>query len=265
MLYVNQKIQNLIDKIDYKQLYVVADFDRTITKGKSKTSWAILADSKLLPDDYINDRHKLYNYYRPIEIDEFENEIIKQQAMKDWYHKHIELFIKYQLKEELIEKASNDFRIMEFRKGAKEFSQFLYENHIPLIIISAGIGNFIKAFLEQNNCNYDNIYISSNMIVFKDGIAVGVGNNIIHSLNKNEVSLPGPIKRKISNRSQILLLGDQISDIKMVNASKRENTIRIGFLTEETKHNTTHFCKSFDIICDDDSTYYDIIHEIFKI
>ena len=45
--------------------------------------------------------------------------------------------------------------------------------------------------------NINNIYISSNKIIFKDGIANGVDKNIIHSLNKNEVSLDFPLLKLI--------------------------------------------------------------------
>ncbi len=55
---------------DLSDLYVVADFDRTITKGNSKTSWSILANSNLVPKEYVADRQALYDKYRPIEIDE---------------------------------------------------------------------------------------------------------------------------------------------------------------------------------------------------
>ena len=55
-----------IHKLD--NLYVVADFDRTITNGSSKTSWSILANSDLVPKSYISERQTLYDYYRPIEV-----------------------------------------------------------------------------------------------------------------------------------------------------------------------------------------------------
>ncbi len=86
------------------------------------------------------------------------------KMMTEWFQKHIELFVKYQMTEEIFHKAATNLRVMEYRPGAKEFLQFLHQNHIPLIIISAGIGNFIETFLKLNHCLYDNIYISSNKI-----------------------------------------------------------------------------------------------------
>ena len=193
-MYINENIKKLLPFKNLGDIYVVADFDRTITKGNSKTSWSILANSNLVPKSYIEERQVLYDYYRPIEIDESMDFELKSSLVKEWFKKHIELFVKYKTKESVFETAATDFRIMEFRPGAKEFIHFLNKNGIPLIIISAGIGNFIEIFLKHNDCLLDNVYITSNKIVFKDGIACGVDNNIIHSLNKNEVSLQNSIQ-----------------------------------------------------------------------
>ena len=197
---INKKINKEFPIVNYDDFYVVADFDRTITNGDSKTSWSVLSSSKLVPDKYKEDRNKLYEKYRPIEIDEKMDYEKRIELVSEWFKKHIELFVKYEISDKIFKNAATNLRVMEFRKGAKEFLEFLNNNSIPLIIISAGIGNFIEEFLTLNNCYYDNIYISSNKIIFKDGVAVGVDNNIIHSLNKNEVSLPKHIKEKIVNR-----------------------------------------------------------------
>lgn len=246
--------------INKQKLYVVSDWDRTLTKGNSMTSWSILANKKLMPEEYIEERQYYYNIYRPIEISENIEENVKQAKMKEWYIKHINLFIKYKLKESLVKEASKDNNIMELRKGGREFLKYLNENNIPLIIISAGIGNFIESYLKNNNCYYDNIYISSNMLEFQNGIAIGVKNNIIHSLNKNEVSLPTNIKKRVINRNQILLLGDQISDINMVSEDKRENTIRTIFLNSETEKNIEEYKKYFDIIISKDEDFTKLLN-----
>ena len=137
-------------------------------------------------------------------------------------------------------------------------------NNIPLIIISAGIGNFIETFLTLNGCYYDNIYVSSNKIIFKDGIAVGVDTNIIHSLNKNEVSLPDNIKEKLSNRKNVLLLGDQISDLRMVDKSKHDHVYTNCFLCDENKSELEVIRKQFDIVCEIGDNYFDLKKVLFS-
>lgn len=240
---------------DWSTYYVVADFDRTITKGNSMTSWAILSNSDKVDERYRTERNKLYDHYRPIEIDETIDIDKKNELMKEWYKKHIELFIKYSLTEDLFEETARNLRIMEFRPHAKEFIDFLHESGIPLIIISAGVGNFIEHFLINNDCYYDNIHVVSNKIIFKNGIASGVDENIIHSLNKNEVSLPEDIKNRLKNRKNVILLGDQKSDLNMVDDKKHENVIKVCLLNEETTPLIEDYKCLFDILIEENEDY----------
>ena len=259
---VNPKVKKYIPLSDYDDVFVVADFDRTITTGSSKTSWSILAGSSLVPDSYISERQALFDHYRPIEISDSVDYDFKMNAMKEWFQKHIELFVKYKISEDIFRKAASDLRVMGFRPHALEFINFLHDNNIPLIIISAGIGNFIETFLEHNDCYYDNICVSSNKIIFKNGVASGVGANIIHSFNKNEVSLPSEIDKKIQTRNNVILLGDQIRDLKMVDKTKHELVISVGFSGNEIS--IEEMTKYFDVVCSSDEGYASIITLLFK-
>lgn len=222
---INEKIKEKLPIKDINNYYVVTDFDRTITNDTSNTSWSILASSDLV---------------------------------------HIELFIKYRISEEIFAQVGSDLRIMEFRKGAKEFLQFLNKNNIPLIIISAGIGNFIESFLKKHDCLFDNIYISSNKIIFTDNVATGVDKNIIHSLNKNEVLLPFLIQKQIQNKSDVILLGDQISDLKMIDKNNNKQIIKVWFYSSRTETSIIEFQNAFDIVCLENDNYNTLSKVLFK-
>ena len=258
---IKNNIKEFLPIKDLNKLYVVADFDRTITNGNSKSSWSILSECNLVPESYVTERLELYNKYRPIEINEHMDFNLRMNLIKEWYQKHIGLFIKYNLSEEIFKEAATNLRIMAFRPGAKEFIKFLHDNNIPLIIISAGVGNFIETFLEKNDCYFDNVYVSSNKILFKDGIATGVGKNIIHSLNKNEVSLPDDIKDKIKGRENVLLLGDQVSDLNMVDKKSHKQVITIAFSTEDYPIND--LIANFDVVCEKDDDYFSLKNKFF--
>lgn len=151
---------------------------------------------------------------------------------------------------------------MCFRKGAKHFLELLNKHGIPVIIISAGVGNIIEQFLIKNHCNFPNIFICSNFLEYVDGKIIGVkDNNLIHSLNKNEVSLPDEIKDKIKNRTPILL-GDNINDINMVEDDKR--LIKIGFLDEKIEERLESFKTNFDLVCTKNTSYDELIEHISK-
>lgn len=68
-MYIKDFVKKLLPIQNLDNLYVVADFDRTITTGSSLTSWSVLADTDLVPEEYSVERHHFYEIYRPIEVD----------------------------------------------------------------------------------------------------------------------------------------------------------------------------------------------------
>jgi len=258
MIYIDDQIKNKVNSLNHDKLYVVADFDRTITVNSSDNSWGILEKSNFVCEEYTKESEKLYNYYYPIEFDFSMDPVIKDKLMYEWWSSVISLFVKYGLREEVVNNATSNISVMQFRDGGKQFLESMYEKNIPVIIISAGIGNFIEQFLKYNNCLFENIYIISNFIKFKDGVAVGIGNDIIHSQNKNIVSLSPDIINKVIDRKDILLLGDNLADVKMVSQDKRDKTIRIGFLDSDIEKNMEDFKKKFDVVCTDNKSFHDL-------
>ena len=248
MNYINKPEKLKEIKLDNSNYFVVADFDRTITAGDSESTWGSISKAEVLPDEYIKARQDLHNKYRPIEIDTNINENIKIQYMDEWFRTHINILYKYGLTEKNINSVIEK-NVLDFRAGAKEYIEYLHKNNIPLIIVSAGIGNIIKGFLQKNNCYYDNIEIISNFMDFEDGKMKIMQNNIIHSLNKNIVKLPKNIQNKLLGRKYIVLYGDGLADIKMVPEEALKNTISVAFLEAKIVESLETFNKVFDIVC----------------
>ncbi|MCI8330992.1 MAG: HAD-IB family phosphatase [Bacilli bacterium] len=262
MIYIKENTDERTKDWKDEEIYILADFDKTITLGSSSTSWSILSKSDMVPKNYVEERNVYYDHYRPIEIDETLDYDTKNRLMKEWWEKHINLFVKYKISEEIINKAAKDLRVMSFREGAKEFLTNMKQREIPVIIISAGIGNFIKQFLIDNEVNYDNIYIVSNFIKFENGYAIGVEDNITHSLNKNEVSMPEQVKIALKERKHIILLGDGISDIRMASEEKREEALKIGFLEEKQEENLAAYRNAFDLVGTDNTGFSEIKEQL---
>jgi len=262
MIIIKNGTLERINNWNDSSIHILTDFDRTITVGNSESSWSILSKSNMVPKEYVEERQKLFNYYRPFEINETLDYDTKSKLMTEWWNKHIELFIKYKLSEHVINAAAKNLRVMSFREGAREFLENMRDRNIPVIIISAGIGNFIEQFLIKNNCNFDNIYIVSNFLKFENGIAIGVSDNIIHSLNKNEVALPAEIKKIIENRKNIILLGDSISDINMARKDIRKDALKIGFLDEKVDENKPYYIEQFDVVCTNNTGYNELSQKL---
>ena len=255
-----ERIENWSDD----SIYVLADFDRTITVGDSEGSWSILSKRDDIAKGYVGEAQELYNFYRPIEVDESLDDEIKNNLMVEWWNKHINLFVKYQISEDVVSSAVKDLNVMKFRPGGKEFLENMRDRKIPVIIISAGIGNFIEQFFEVNNCFFENVFIVSNFIKFENKKAVGISDNLIHSLNKNEVAFPDEIKKVLGDRKNIILMGDCLGDVKMASEKHRSDALKIGFLEENEEESRPYFETEFDVVCTN-NTGFDKLSKRLKI
>ena len=263
MIYINK--QEKINRIDLSKskFYVVADFDRTLTEGASDSTWGVFANANQVGDEYKQKRTALYNKYRPMEIDPTISDDEKSIAMTEWWQAHINLFYEYGVKEEAVKNAVAAGNL-KYRDGAKKFLKKMYDLCVPVIIVSAGIGNVIEEFLKLENDYYDNIKIVSNFIIFENGEFKKIAGEIIHALNKNIVNLDEHSKHNLEEIKNILLLGDGFADLKMIPEEEKENAITIGFLDEKIEENLELYNKGFDIVLTNEGSFEDV-NKILKI
>lgn len=261
MILCNSEKLNSLNSISPSDLYILTDFDGTITNDNSDSSWASIFKNPKVTKEFIDECIRIFNHYHKYEIDESLSFEEKMSIMSEWYSKNIETLINFGITEEIINYASNNESIMSFRNGAVDFLRTMYDRDIPIIVISAGVGNIIEQFLIKNNCNYPNIYICSNFLEYENGIVKGVkNNNLTHPLNKNEVFLPEKIKNKISSRNNILLLGNSVLDINM--AGNNRNVYKLSFLDEKIDERLESFKENYDMVCTDNTSYDEIRRKI---
>lgn len=251
----------MINITNFNNLYVIADFDHTITSSFSKSSWGVLETATFLPDDCLMQCEKYRNYYIPLEKSLNISFDEKSKLMNDWLTKNLNLFIKYKLTKEEIDNISDE-NCMILRDGMMEFFKFLHNNNIPIIIISAGIADIIEKFLRANNILFNNVFIVSNVLRYKDGYLKGFMNEKIHSLNKKDVVIPIKVKEVMNNRSRVLLLGDNIEDIYMIPKKSRDDAFKVGFLNGHLE-NKDEYNKYFDVVYNDDSNI-DLVSLLLK-
>lgn len=255
-------------KLDLKNrnFYVAIDFDKTITSEESIDSWAASANPSIVPKELCIKMDELYDKYRPIEINYDIPKDEKNKLMKEWYVYCMDLYYQYKLTKVQLEESINKSDL-KLRNGAKEFLELMYKNDIPVIILSAGIGNVISKYLKSENCFFDNMYIISNFIQFdeKGDMQKFDNSKIIHTLNKNmEGHLPIKYHEKIKNKKYRLLLGDLIEDIKMVNENELSNTIKIAFLNRNQEECYKIYKEKFDIVLQkENATFRKVIDLVF--
>lgn len=257
-----EKLIRLISRGGAGKFHVVADFDRTLTKacvdGKYMPSLiSILRDGNYLTPDYADKAHNLYNKYHLIELDPEIPLEQKKKAMHEWWTVHFDLLIKSGLNKKDLEKVTEQGQV-RLRNGFKEFINILKIHDIPLVIISSsGLGSdAISMYLKKHKELHDNIYIISNLYEWdRYGNAIAIKQPIIHVMNKDETALQGhPVFNIIKNRKNVLLLGDNLSDINMVNGFHYDYLIKIGFLNKNIEENLEQYKRNYHVVIPDASS-----------
>ncbi|MEW6063333.1 MAG: hypothetical protein AB1571_03115 [Nanoarchaeota archaeon] len=191
----------------------------------------------------------------------------KKKAMLEWWTTHFKLLIKSGLNKKDLEKVVNSKNV-RFGNGVLEFIDILHKYDIPLVIMSSsGLGKeAISMYLEKEGRLYKNVYIISNSFEWdKDGRVIGIKEPIIHSMNKDETMVKDfpDIYKVIKDRKNVLLLGDSIEDIGMVEGFDYNNIVKIGFLNKKIEENIESYKKNFDMIMLNDSDKF-YVDELLK-
>ncbi len=256
MVYINNDKINLIGLND-SNFYVIMDFDNTITTNGSTNSWSILENPNFIDPQLSIDSNEFVKKYYPYELDYSLDFATKSALMQEWYYKNINLYYEYGMTYDILLNCVKNANVT-FRKGVKDFLKLLYEKHIPVIILSAGIGNVIYELFKFHNCLYDNIHIISNFIKFENGKMLPFTDTIIHSCNKSISKLPIDFSDNIKNREHILLFGDLIEDLNMVSKDELEKSISFGFLENNVEKNFEIYKSAFDVVLTDNSSFIDV-------
>lgn len=248
-----EDIKNKVVGDGLDKVHVIADFDRTLTKcfvnsEKASSIIAYLRNGNYLTKDYASKAHALFDQYHPIEINPNIPLDEKKKKMEEWWSKHFDLLIESGLNKETIVQAVTDMineKALVLREGVEEFLEFLNEQGIPLVIMSSGPGDMIIEFLKQKNLFYGNIHVIANLLEFnEEGTAMGI-KEIIHVFNKAEVEVKIP---EVQERKNVLLLGDSIGDLGMIEGFEYESLLSVGFLNENVDENLEVYQDMFDVV-----------------
>ena len=256
MLYIKEeKLKNI--SLNSNNFAVLMDFDRTITTKNSLGSWSVLENTNFMDPKFKEQTKILVDTYYPYELDYSISEEEKTKYISIWYQKNMDLLYEYNLTYSILLNCVKDSN-MEFHNGCKDFLNKLYELNIPVVILSAGIGNVITEWLKQNNSLFPNIHIFSNFIKFENDKMLPFDDKMIHTSNKSINRLPQDLKENILSKEHILLFGDLIEDLNMVKGHDLSNVLSFGFLEHRASENLNHYTKAYDIVLTDNSSYVEI-------
>ncbi|XP_058084830.1 uncharacterized protein LOC131232543 isoform X2 [Magnolia sinica] len=253
------------------KLQVIADFDATLTKywvngRRGNSSHGLLQQGN---PKYDRKRQELFEYYHPLEFSPTIPIEEKTKLMEEWWGKTHALLIEGGLTYDAIKTSVAD-AVIAFREGVAELFEFLEERDVPVLIFSAGLADIIEEVLRQKlHRSFKNVRVVSNRMEFDDGgHLVAFKGKTIHVLNKNEHALdmaapvhdqlgdtdePNDDNASVKMRTNVLLLGDHLGDLRMSDGLNYENRIAVGFLNDNIEKSLETYRKAFDIVYLDDA------------
>ncbi|XP_054011392.1 7-methylguanosine phosphate-specific 5'-nucleotidase [Hylaeus anthracinus] len=255
-----QRVISTILKEGCSSLQVVTDFDLTLTKQhvngrKVLSSFGIFSKCKQLPQNYTKESNRLYEIYRPIEIDPHLSLETKIEAMNKWMIAAEEIIKGIPFNPDEIPEVAKIYGT-DLRDGTKELFKKLHSAGVPVLVFSAGLGDVVEAILRNQGVLYDNVKVISNFLKYEDGKIAGFKNErLIHVFNKNEYAIEQEYLKVLEGRQNILLMGDTTGDASMVDGIVDTCAVlKIGFLYDHVENSLSSYMKQFDIVLIDDQT-----------
>jgi len=239
------------------KLQLIFDFDYTMSRAHKAgvpvdCSWGVLENYADLPSSYTEKVKILRNQYYPIEIDPSISIEEKIPHMSQWYTKANLLLAESKVKADWFPRMVAQSNC-ELRDSTEVLLQTLHQSQIPLLVLSAGVGDLIKQILDHFNVFHDNIKIVSNFLEFdaESGAALGLKTDpCIHMFNKKAPSQEG-----LEQRKNIILIGDSLGDLRMADGIEDVNVVlSIGFLDKNVEANLPVYLDAFDVVLVDDQT-----------
>uniref|UniRef100_A0A8C5ELF8 5'-nucleotidase n=1 Tax=Gouania willdenowi TaxID=441366 RepID=A0A8C5ELF8_GOUWI len=257
---VEEKIQAM-QCAGLSRLQVISDFDMTLTRFahngiRVPTTHIILNNKLLLSEDCLKKIRELHNTFYPVEIDANMTTEEKLPHMVEWWNNSHKLLIQQKIRKDLLFQAVTESNVM-LRDGYKAFFDHLYEQRVPLLVFSAGIGDVLEEVMRQNHVFHPNIHVVSNYMDFDDtGVLQAFEGQLIHTFNKGEVAVSQTAGLKqMQGRPNVLLLGDSLGDLTMADGvAEPQNILTIGFLNDQVEERKKSYVNSFDIVLVEDET-----------
>ncbi|RZC78502.1 hypothetical protein C5167_002697 [Papaver somniferum] len=158
----------------------------------------------------------------------------------------------------------------------KRCGQAGLEKGVPVLIFSAGLADIIEEVLRQKlHRSFKNVKVVANRMEFdQSGRLTSFKGKTIHVMNKNEHALdmaepihdhlgdtdgPPEDTAAVKKRTNVLLLGDHIGDLRMSDGLNYENRISVGFLNDNIEKSLDSYKKAYDVLYLNDASMLGVV------
>jgi len=258
---VIKKLMKIIEDGENNLRFIV-DFDYTLTRAhKNGTpvdcSWGVFENYHELPQKYHENVKLVKDKYYPIEIDLSISLEEKIPLMIEWYKEANRLLSESEVNISWFPKMVAESNC-ELRDGAILLLNALNEAKIPVLVMSAGLGDLIEAILSHYGVLHSNTNLVSNFLEFDiNGIVTGLrhGEEVIHMFNKSKIVQSKSEGTEYAERKNVVLLGDSLGDLQMADGVKDpEVVLSIGFLNKNISSSLETYKQNYDVVLVDDQT-----------
>eukprot|EP01065_Artemidia_motanka_P034381 TRINITY_DN4175_c0_g2_i1.p1 TRINITY_DN4175_c0_g2~~TRINITY_DN4175_c0_g2_i1.p1 ORF type:complete len:286 (+),score=99.26 TRINITY_DN4175_c0_g2_i1:82-939(+) len=244
------------------RLCVVADFDRTLTRcfmpdgSRAASAYGVMERHAHFAPSYRERVRELFDKYYPIETHPTMSVDEKIPHMVEWYTAAHRLLLEEEVTESTVVRAAKECEEIALRDGAAEFLWLCQESSppVPTIVLSAGMGNVIRALLEtllpfpaSPTTN-----VVANWLRFEDGRLVGFSEPLMHMFNKSLGWAPKDLLDSTSQCDCCLLVGDGVGDATMSDGREWDTVLKVGMLNEVVEERKDKYLRHFDaVVCGD--------------
>lgn len=271
----NAKVGRMLQAGPDKTFFVL-DFDRTITKcyredgGRALDCHDILASCPKISWGCKRMMELLMDKYYPIEIDAKMTRAEKIPHMVEWYKLTNQLLAAQGLNRTDVEAAVSGCKNFRLRSGVEELFQIAHRKGIPVIVMSAGLGNVIEEVIRQCirkpsgevGTPWDNVRVLSNTLLWNPaGQFKAHSEPLIHMFNKGMQDAPQDVKDLIHGRHVSVLCGDGLGDLTMADGHQTTTVLKVGFLNEKIEERMEQYCAdgAYDRVVLNDGTYEPVL------
>jgi len=252
-----EKFDCLIEAAKGGKAVAMVDFDKTLSRHtnpdgkKGKTSHNII----ILPDATQEAKDADFEKYHAIEIDPDMTVKEKIPIMEEWYGRTNTHIINSGITEEKMIKDVEESPVL-LRDGVVEFFQECARLNIPVIVVSAGLGDVaslvLKRFFREKNIPESGWSMVSNNLQWSDEKPkkiIGVSEPLIHMFNKSWAGVSEEIKdkHKLNEKTNVMVVGDSNGDSTIAHGSPY-GQVTIGFLNDNLVKKTPQYNCLFDYL-----------------
>eukprot|EP00042_Codosiga_hollandica_P031879 m.196489 g.196489 ORF g.196489 m.196489 type:complete len:221 (+) comp53746_c0_seq13:542-1204(+) len=154
-------------------------------------------------------------------------------------------------------------------RGFRSFLSIYFLLGIELLVFSAGLKAIIEeVFRQQLPAALGHARIVANeMLHDADGKLVAFGPDLLHTFNKKYAAVSkriGSVGELDRFKKCVLLLGDNVSDVRMADGYECESVLTIGFLNHaDIDSHRSRYLAAFDIVLTHDASL-DFVLEILR-